>query len=185
MLQQNQAYQRGRREHGSHNGERTDAGKTVLNLFLLPLLQNITGLLNPGVHQGGFFLRSDCLGTGDFSPEGEVCSVIHRQEVSNSFPLTLAAKPVSAPLQKGCFFMKTFVLIPDLHVNFKTSSMVYRNCIVTEPWALLRMLHLWQKRKQWIYCPLCRSCGRNAAVCTCWNLIDVIARSWRTGLLSW
>lgn len=35
VLQQNEAHQRGWREHRSHNGKRTDPGKTALNLFLI------------------------------------------------------------------------------------------------------------------------------------------------------
>lgn len=56
------------------DGESTDRimGKgqiqvRLLNSFLIPLQQNITGLLSPGVHCRGFFLPSDCLSIEDFS----------------------------------------------------------------------------------------------------------------------
>lgn len=85
------------------------------------------------VHQGGVFMPSDCLSIGDFSPDSEVYSVIQRQEVSSFFPLALSPMSASVLLWNRCFFIKIYILISDLPVNFKTSSAVYRNCTVTEP----------------------------------------------------
>lgn len=79
------------------------------------------------------------------------------------------------PYYKRCFFRKNRFWSLDFPFNFNTSSRGYRSC--SEPWVLLR-----QKRKQWKYCA---EEHYLPSFPVCWKLIDVLARPWRTGLLSW
>lgn len=185
VLQQNQAHQRGWREHGSHNGERTDAGKTVLNLFLLPLLQNWQGFQILECTRKVFFCVLIVLALGIFlqTVRYTVWFTAGKSVAPSLLPCPLSL--FQHPYRKDAVSWKLLVWPLFCILTSKLPAWYDRNCIVTEPWALLSVLPLWQKRKQWIDCPLCNSCGRNATVCTCWKLIDVIARSWRTGLLSW
>lgn len=174
VLQQNEAHQRGWREHRSHNGKRTDPGKTALNLFLITAKHDRFFLILEHPRELFFcLLIVSTLGVFLQTVRNTVRFTSGKSAASSLLPCPPCLP--HCPYYKRCFFRKNRFWSLDFPVNFNTSSRGYRSC--SEPWVLLR-----QKRKQWKYCA---EEHYLPSFPVCWKLIDVLARPWRTGLLSW